>query len=409
MNNLKFTLALIFLTLKGFAQVGIGTISPDISSVLDMASDNKGLLIPRMNLSQRDAIIDPVQALLIYNTTDGEFNYYQSGWKDFSPSFSSVNSITEINTTSLSDIVIPGMTFSPKKGSYLVEFNAHYTLIPVDVTSQGATDLTNTVATIMAYPTTATHALTFTDGEIVTAGVYQIAGAASIAGTITLSGNATDIFIFKITGAFNTGASVKVLLSGGVLAANIFWISDGAVGLGAGTQMKGTMISRGAAISAGADSIIDGRMFSTIGAIGFGPGTASIPQDNSLVNLGILNTFSMFTSNGGIGNTGISTITGDIGTNLGAVTSFGPPANGTLNGTIYTPGMQSAVATFSIYQNGVAIPNSVRSRSSDLNTVDVSLQSIGTINSGQSLDVRWNVTRGTLKIKNRIFSIIKLQ
>lgn len=51
------------------AQIGIGTKKPDESSVLDIVSKTKGLLIPRMSSDERDLIINPANALIIYNTT----------------------------------------------------------------------------------------------------------------------------------------------------------------------------------------------------------------------------------------------------------------------------------------------------------------------------------------------------
>lgn len=62
------------------AQVGInedGT-DPDSSAILDLSSSDKGLLIPRMNEIERDAIVNPAAGLMIYNTDDDCFNYYTS-------------------------------------------------------------------------------------------------------------------------------------------------------------------------------------------------------------------------------------------------------------------------------------------------------------------------------------------
>ena len=39
-----------------FAQVGIGTTTPDGSSILELNSTDAGMLIPRMSQEQRDAI-----------------------------------------------------------------------------------------------------------------------------------------------------------------------------------------------------------------------------------------------------------------------------------------------------------------------------------------------------------------
>jgi len=49
--------------------VGIGTTTPDQSSVLDLFSNSKGLIIPRMTTIERDAIAQPVEGLQIINTT----------------------------------------------------------------------------------------------------------------------------------------------------------------------------------------------------------------------------------------------------------------------------------------------------------------------------------------------------
>src|SRR4030095_2209987 len=57
-------------------RIGIGTINPDASSLLDITSNDKGLLIPRMNQSQRDAILTPAVGLLIYQTNNSPGFYY---------------------------------------------------------------------------------------------------------------------------------------------------------------------------------------------------------------------------------------------------------------------------------------------------------------------------------------------
>src|ERR1700733_9886253 len=44
--------------------VGIGTGTPDVSSLLEIKSTTKGLLTPRMTKTQRDAIVAPATGLL---------------------------------------------------------------------------------------------------------------------------------------------------------------------------------------------------------------------------------------------------------------------------------------------------------------------------------------------------------
>jgi hypothetical protein len=65
-----FILAVWLFTAFAFwAQVGINTASPDASAVLDLNSQQKGFLPPRMSQLQRDAIVTPALGLMIYNTT----------------------------------------------------------------------------------------------------------------------------------------------------------------------------------------------------------------------------------------------------------------------------------------------------------------------------------------------------
>ncbi len=67
--------------------VGIGTETPDGSSILDINSSEKGILLPRLTDSQRDAIIQPKEGLLIFNTTTKNFNVYRNGnWYEWEAS-----------------------------------------------------------------------------------------------------------------------------------------------------------------------------------------------------------------------------------------------------------------------------------------------------------------------------------
>lgn len=67
------------LTLRNIVEnVGIGTNAADISAKLEISSTDKGLLIPRMSTTQRNAIGSPSESLMIYNTTDDQFEFYDS-------------------------------------------------------------------------------------------------------------------------------------------------------------------------------------------------------------------------------------------------------------------------------------------------------------------------------------------
>jgi hypothetical protein len=92
MKTNKIFTAMLFFVLPLFAnaqigtetQIGVGTQNPDPSSILDLTSTSEGMLTPRMTTAKRDSINNPAQGLLIYNTTSSDFNYYDSGWNDFS-------------------------------------------------------------------------------------------------------------------------------------------------------------------------------------------------------------------------------------------------------------------------------------------------------------------------------------
>ncbi len=66
--------------------VGIGTTNPAYSAALDIQSNNKGLLIPRLTAAQKIAIDTPVNGLLIYQTdaAPGFYFYNGTGWTNIS-------------------------------------------------------------------------------------------------------------------------------------------------------------------------------------------------------------------------------------------------------------------------------------------------------------------------------------
>ena len=64
--------------------VGIGTNTPDPSSVLELNSTGQGMLVPRMTTIQRTAIAAPAEALLVYDTDFDCFYFFKAltGWQD---------------------------------------------------------------------------------------------------------------------------------------------------------------------------------------------------------------------------------------------------------------------------------------------------------------------------------------
>ena len=82
----KLLSKLVFLlVLNVSAQVGIGTTTPDASSILELESTTQGMLTPRMLQAERDAITSPATGLLIYQTNNTPGFYYYNGsiWTPF--------------------------------------------------------------------------------------------------------------------------------------------------------------------------------------------------------------------------------------------------------------------------------------------------------------------------------------
>lgn len=87
--------ALLCLTLitVSYGQVGINTIEPDASAILDISSTNQGVLFPRMDLqdlSEAAPVTNPEKSLMVWNTDANnggvaEGFYYWDGmrWKPF--------------------------------------------------------------------------------------------------------------------------------------------------------------------------------------------------------------------------------------------------------------------------------------------------------------------------------------
>jgi hypothetical protein len=88
--------------------VGIGTTNPDITAVLDMTSTTKGVLIPRLTTTERNAIAAPAEGLMVFCTdcgVEGSLSIFSNGtWKTFSPC-SSITPAAGINDLTPGQII----------------------------------------------------------------------------------------------------------------------------------------------------------------------------------------------------------------------------------------------------------------------------------------------------------------
>jgi surface protein len=223
----------------------------------------------------------------------------------------------------------------------------------------------------------AAHAPAFGSGETLYSGVYDIGGAGSLAGTLTLDGqdDPNAVFIMKFKGAFTAGAGSNIVLKNGADAANVFWVAQGALSVGANSAIKGTLLAYPGAITLGVNSSIEGRLLSSVGAITIGVGgTATMPAGtmnlpiNPMVSytpaaavdvLGSIENFSLFTSNGAVANASTSGILGDVGANVGAISGFATSAH---IGSFYNADAVTAQAKIDLnnaYSELMLIPTTV--------------------------------------------------
>jgi hypothetical protein len=75
-----FLLFLIFCSLLSYSQnIGIGTNTPHASAALEIQDTSKGILIPRMTMAQRNAIANPAEGLMVYQTDSTKGFWYWDG------------------------------------------------------------------------------------------------------------------------------------------------------------------------------------------------------------------------------------------------------------------------------------------------------------------------------------------
>ncbi len=82
-KNIKLLVVLLIVSFAGFAQVGIGTTTPEASSALDVSATDKGFLMPRMTTAQRTAIASPATGLQVYDTDTKSVWFFDGTlWKE---------------------------------------------------------------------------------------------------------------------------------------------------------------------------------------------------------------------------------------------------------------------------------------------------------------------------------------
>lgn len=140
-KTLLFTLLVFSISIN--SQVGIGTTTPDASSILDLSSTSKGMLAPRMTTAQRIAIASPVDGLLVYDTTLKLFYYYVSpagSWSAVGSSLTERSNFKRIKSTDVLSTVLSAELTAGAGAKYVMNPNTLYEIngqvqfnFPIDI------------------------------------------------------------------------------------------------------------------------------------------------------------------------------------------------------------------------------------------------------------------------------------
>jgi hypothetical protein len=113
-------------------------------------------------------------------------------------------------------------------------------------------------------------------GATLPAGVWETTSAQpslGITGNLTLSGSATDVWIFQIVSTLTTAAAVtpgvpasEVILSGGALPQNVYWVVGSSATLGTYSIFQGSILAK-ASVSVDTGATLDGRALALNGAV----------------------------------------------------------------------------------------------------------------------------------------------
>ena len=80
---LAFFSLLLICSIAFSQSIGIGTNNPDQSAILDITANGKGVAMPTLTDSARNAIVNPKEGLLIFNSTTKNLNLYKNGnWNE---------------------------------------------------------------------------------------------------------------------------------------------------------------------------------------------------------------------------------------------------------------------------------------------------------------------------------------
>jgi len=140
-------------------------------------------------------------------------------------------------------------------------------MMAADMTDPTPSTMTTATADVAIAYTDAAGRVTpdFTDlhtgilgGQTLIPGLYKYNTSVTIPTDVTLNGGSSDVWIFQISGDITLSGGMKIILSGGALAKNIFWQLTGAASLQAASIFEGIILSE-TSITLGTGAVLNGR------------------------------------------------------------------------------------------------------------------------------------------------------
>jgi hypothetical protein len=171
-------------------------------------------------------------------------------------------------------------------------------------------------------------------GMTIAPGVYKWGTGLLIPTDVTLSGNSNDVWIFQVAQNLDISSGKHVILSGGALAKNVYWVVAGKTVLETGSVFNGNILDQ-TAIVMNTGATLNGKALAQsavtmdANAVVISPAMGMAAPRNSgtatTVNLGSAGNYAILTKSG-ISTTGTTSILGNIGVSPAAatyITGFG--------------------------------------------------------------------------------------
>jgi hypothetical protein len=218
---------------SAMAQIGIGTATPDASSILDVTSTTQGMLTPRMTTAQRAAIATPADGLIVYDTDLKSFYYYMTAttsWARFSSDFNGRLNFKRIKSTDVLATVLATELAAGSGVKYKLDSNTLYEIngtvvlnFPIEINNAYISGLDSNGDVLLR-----------TSGNIfegATGGsIRNVTLVASSGNVFNLSGTATQNLVFRDCIVANS-ANVGTISGFGLVFCSVIQFSGNTTGI----------------------------------------------------------------------------------------------------------------------------------------------------------------------------------